>query len=91
MNNAWILTEQFLSAPKFDASLQIEYHNFRFRHGRREFGPAALGLLHRFAAPGGSGDPVKRATSPGDGAPRRSCGPDHAGAVQAHAASRTVR
>lgn len=34
MNDAWILTHQYLYAPKFDASLEIDYTNFRLGSGR---------------------------------------------------------
>jgi hypothetical protein len=37
LNNAWILTRQFLYTPRFDASLEIEYRNFTFTHGLRRF------------------------------------------------------
>lgn len=34
MNETWILTHQYLYTPKFDASLEIDYTNFRLGPGR---------------------------------------------------------
>ncbi len=42
LNDAWILTRQFLFARRFDASLEINYHDFTFTHARQA--PPLCGL-----------------------------------------------
>lgn len=43
LNDAWVMTRQFLYTRRFDASLEIDYRNFSFTHALGRIAPARGG------------------------------------------------